>query len=310
MSRLLIAISLVASLKPLGAHVQIPAEPISARLLIDVVALDKSGMPVPDLRREELEVWLSGYRVPIETLEVVTPASGGRGGRSIVLLLDDVTLRLDQAPRVRDAARRFVDKLLPGDVMAIVTLNGTAMETTSDRNRLLQSIDAYRVQTTGVLRVDTLGQHVLETVGSLSRQLAETSNRRKTIVAIGAGWLFDRPLPPPTLGRDLRPEWIDAMRAMAFANVSLYVIDPAGLGMSPADSGSSGFARETGGRAFLNTNDVNDAADRIIRETGDYYVIWITDPPVGKKAALRELDVRVLRRGITVRARRGIPGAR
>jgi hypothetical protein len=39
-------------------------------------------------------------------------------------------------------------------------------------------------------------------------------------------------------------------------------------------------------------------------------VIRVTDPPVGRKADLRELDVRVLRRGITVRARRAIPGMR
>ena len=51
---------------------------------------------------------------------------------------------------------------------------------------------------------------------------------RKAIVAIGAAWLFDTPLPPPGL-RDLRDEWLTAMRSMAAANVSLYVIDPVGI---------------------------------------------------------------------------------
>ena len=80
--------------------------------------------------------------------------------------------------------------------------------------------------------------------------------------------------------------------------------------MSRALSGSSGFARETGGYAFANTNDVDGAVERIMREAGFYYVIGIADPPVGRKADLRELDVRVLRRGVTVRARRAIPGGR
>jgi len=53
-----------------------------------------------------------------------------------------------------------------------------------------------------------------------------------------------------------------------------------------------------------------NAAERIMREAGSYYVIRVADPPVGRKANLRELDVRVLRRGVTVRARRAIPGAR
>ena len=80
--------------------------------------------------------------------------------------------------------------------------------------------------------------------------------RRKAIVAIGAGWLFDTPLPPPSL-RDLHGEWLTAMRAMAAANASLYVIDPVGL--RPARGltygGDSGFANQTGGYAFVNTND-------------------------------------------------------
>jgi VWFA-related protein len=139
--------------------------------------------------------------------------------------------------------------------------------------------------------------------------LSEASEGRKAVVAIGAGWLFDTPIQPQTISRDLRPEWVDAMRAAASAHVSLYVIDPAGVGMRPADAGSSGFARETGGHAFLNTNDINGAVDRILRELDTYYVLSAQDPPVGRKADLREVEVKVLRRGVTVRARRGIPPA-
>jgi hypothetical protein len=106
----------------------------------------------------------------------------------------------------------------------------------------------------------------------------------------------------------LEREWVDAMRAAARPNVAFYVIDPAGLGVAPrADSGRSGFARETGGHAFLNTNDLKGAAETIWREAGTYYVLNVVDPPVGRKLDLRELDVRVLRKGVTVRSRRGIP---
>jgi VWFA-related protein len=240
----------------------------------------------------------------------VTPADAERGERSLVLLLDDVTLAPAVIPRARDAARRFVNRMSPGDQIAVVTLNGGSAESTGDRTRLLKSIAAYNVQLAGVIRVDALGEQVLTTIASLSRQLATGPARRKTIVAIGAAWLFDTPIPPPTVGRDLRAEWTDAMRAMASANVTLYVIDPAGIGMSRMVGGSSGFARETGGHAFVDTNDMNGAADRIMREAGSYYLIGVADPPVGRKADLRDLDVRVLRRGVTIRARKAVPGAR
>ena len=307
MTHLLAALAVIGTMGAEREPRQSSVEP-SGYLSIAAVAVDRNGLPVLDLRPEELEVWINGYRVPIETLTAVTPAHDEDGGRSMVLLLDDVTLEPAAVPRARDAARRLVERMSAGDQMAIVTLNGDFMESTGDRARLLQRLHAYTTRATGVMRLDTLGEHVLKTVAGLSRQFAETSNRRKTVVAIGSAWLFDTPIPPPTIGRDLRSEWTDAMRAMAFANVTLYVIDPRGVGTSPTFSGSSGFARETGGHTFTNTNDVSSAADRIMGEAGSYYVIRVADPPVGRKADLRELDVRVLRRGSTVRARRAIPG--
>ena len=45
------------------------------------------------------------------------------------------------------------------------------------------------------MRLEDAGVHVLNTVTALSRQLAEASGGRKAIVAIGAGWLFDTPIP-------------------------------------------------------------------------------------------------------------------
>jgi hypothetical protein len=198
----------------------------------------------------------------------------------------------------------------PEDEMAVVSLNGDFMNSTNDRTRLLRSIDAYYVRPIGVTPLDALAEQVLKTIALLSRQLAEGREGRKTIVAIGSAWLFDTPIPPPAAGRDLQPELVDAIRAMAFANVNLYVIDPAGVGMSSFVGGSSGFARETGGHTFVNTNDFNGAADRIMREAVSYYIITVADPPVQRKADLRDLDVRVRRRGVAVRARLAIPGRR
>jgi VWFA-related protein len=309
MTRLLIVLAAIVVATQAGPRAQQPVERPPGRLLIDVVAIDRDAVPVTDLRREELEVWIGGYRVPIDTFTAVT-TDADRGDRSIVLVLDDVTLPPAIIPRVREAALRFVDRMVPGDRVGIVTLTGSSIELTEDRARLRQSIGAYNAKLTGVQRIEDLSAQMLNTMESIARQLATGSDRRKTIVAIGAAWLFDTPIPPPTMGRDLRAEWTAAVRAMASANATLYVIDPGGLGTSRMLGGSSGFARETGGYAFLNTNDLTGAADRILREAGSYYLIGVADPPVGRKADLRDLDVRVLRRGVTIRARKAVPGAR
>jgi VWFA-related protein len=309
MTRLLLLIALL--LPPaVGARAQAPVERVPGRVVIDVVAVDRNGAPVMDLKQDEVEVWIGHFRAPIQTFTPVTPATDDKGGRVLVLLLDDVTLPLAIVPRAREVARRFVSRMLPGDQAAVVTLNGGGgMESTSDQARLRKAIDAYDVRLSGVNRIEQLGEHVLKTVASISRQLVEAADQRKTIVAIGSGWLFDRPIPPPQIGHSLLPEWLDAMRIMALANVNLYVIDPSGLGNTRVDGGAIGFARETGGHAFLNTNDLNGAADRILRETASYYMIGVGDPPVGG-TGLRETEVRVLRRGVTIRARRAVPSSR
>ena len=135
----------------------------------------------------------------------------------------------------------------------------------------------------------------------MARQFAEAPTRRKLIVGIGPSWLFDTPIPPPVSGRDLQREWEDAMRALFFAGATFYSIDPGGVGTSPVAKSQS-FARETGGQSFSNTNDLNAAADRILQEASNYYLIGVMDPPARRKARLREVEIKVLRRGITVRA--------
>ncbi len=306
MIRLLLPLVLIA-LGPVAGAPQSPSERGPGKIHIDAVAVDKNGLPVMDLKPEEVEVWIGHFRVQIESFTVVTP-DANPSGRLTVLVLDDVTMPIQLIGRAKDVARRFVTKMLPEDRMAVVTLDGSSMESTGDPTRLFRAIDALGMRTAGLMPVDRLGEHVLKTLGTLSRQMVEAGGQRKTIVAIGSGWLFDRPIPPPSMGADPRKEWIAAMQAMALAHVNFYVIDPAGVSTSRVDGGGSGFARETGGFAFIATNDLNGAADRIMREAGNYYLLGVGDPPVGRGADLREVDVKVLRRGVSVRARRLITG--
>jgi VWFA-related protein len=307
MTRFLMTMALVLAAGVAGVRSQTPPE-TRAPLRIQVVAVDRSGNPVTDLKPDEFEVWINIFQVPIETVTVVSPAS--ERPRTIVLLLDDIAIDGAMGLRVKDVARRFVTKMAPADEMAVVSLNGVGTKVTGDKTQLLRAIDRYNAGHGGILPFDAVGQHVLTTIAEITRQFSEVAGA-KTIVGIGASWLFDLPVQPASVGRDVRKEWVDAMRAMSFANASLYVIDPGGVGASPvATSGATGFARETGGHSFGHTNDTNAAVDRILLETANYYVLDVNDPPVGRKADLRELDVRVKRRGVSIRAKQWIPGVR
>ena len=284
-------------------------KPSMVPIEIDAVFVDRQGKAVHDINRDEIEVWVAGYRVPLEKFMAVTPEDRARSRRSMVLVLDDITLDPALAPRVRDAGKQMVSRLREDDEMAIIALSGDTVKSTNDTATLMRTLDRYNPRATGFMRPDTLGEQVLQTVATVSRQLAESEGRKRTIVGLGSGWLFDTPLPPVmTSGRELRPEWIEAMRAMAAANATLYVIDAGGLGRQRLISGDAGFARESGGLAFLQTNDVRGAADQIMSEASTYYILTINDPPRFRTAPLREVEVRVKRPGVSARARRALAG--
>ena len=67
------------------------------------------------------------------------------------------------------------------------------------------------------------------------------------MITIGPGWVFDTPVPPPSVSRNLRAEWTTTLRDMALSNVVLYALDPGGVGSSPVAGGTGGLARDTGG---------------------------------------------------------------
>ena len=302
-----LSLALLLSFGIAPANAQDTPPPAGGRTLqIDVVASDDDGKPMTDLKRGDIEVWIGGLRVPIQDIAVVTPEGQERPGRLIVLLLDDMTLDPTMVARARDIAKRFVSRMLPGDRMAVAMLDGRSTELTSDPAILNRQIESWR-QSLGVMPLDRIGEHVIAKVDAIARGIVEAPGARKTIVGIGSSWLLDTPVPPAQIGMNLREEWFAMLRALAIADATYYVIDPHGVGGS-RQTGQNGLAFETGGYAFHNTNDFTRAVDRILHEAGHYYRLTVQDPPVGQKAALRDVDVKVLRDDIEVRARRSIPG--
>jgi VWFA-related protein len=294
---------LIAAGHPTAQEHKDAAEP-SGTIRLHTVALDRDGRPVMDLKPDELEVWIGQYRIPISRVTAI--AGDDRAVRTIALLLDDITQDPTASPRVREAGRPFVNRMAPGDLLAIATLNRTTVEFTEDPAQALKGLDSH-FGGYGIVPAGDVADLMFNRIIGLSRAMAERPGR-KAIVAIGGAWLFDTPIHPMAFGRDLRREWTEAMRALAAAEASVYVLDPAGLGAARVGRGDNGFARETGGHAFVNSNDLRAAADRILEELDNHYVIEIGDPPVLRKSDLREVDVRTSRKDVTVRARRWIPG--
>ena len=287
---------------------QDPATPPKGALLeLDAVAVDRQGNPVRDLKPGDVEIWLESYRLPLDSLTALSE-NDERRRRSIILILDDMTIPPDLVPRIRRAASEVVERLEPGDRMSIALLSGGGLATAADPAVLRQTIDRFNVRATSPMGPDDLSVHVFATLTNIARQAAEAPGHRKTVITIGPGWVFDTPVPPPSVSRNLREEWTTTVRAMAHSNVALYVIDPGGVGSSMATGGAAGLARDTGGLAFMNTNDIPAAIDRVMKEASGYYILQFEDPPFFRTAPLRKVDLRTKRADVTLRARRLIPG--
>jgi VWFA-related protein len=301
-----LTLSVLLSLIAVTAQ-QPPASPAGATVRIDASFVDRQGRPVADLRPDEIEVWIGPYRIPIESVRVGREEDRGR---AFALVIDDITLTPVGMQRAKEVARHFVRMLGGRDQMVVTRLSGSVAKSSSDPAALLRAVDAISLPTgQPFIQPDHLGEHVLTTLKDIATQVGESEAERKTIVGIGAGWLFDRPIPPVVGGQRLDRAMTDAARAMIGANVTFYIVDPGGVGMSPIVGGRDGFARDMGGHAFMNTNNLKGAVDRILVEIDNYYTITIADPPVAK-AELREVEVRVKRKDVQVRAKRFLRGAK
>ncbi len=149
----------------------------------------------------------------------------------------------------------------------------------------------------------------------------------------GANQNYGSPSPVPTLA-DVLPRYQHTWKALADANIALYPVDVRGLtnassvgadvssrsimegerqGYTIADAQRyefretaatmRTFADATGGRAFLNTNDIESSFDRAMQDSSSYYLLGFY-LPAHTKPGWHPLSVTVSRPG-EVRARNG-----
>lgn len=301
---------------PLAARPQAPAPaPTQDRptfqsrqdlVVVSAIVVDRDRQPIQGLSKEDFEVREDGKPVPVTTFLPMNAASQGpqEGGRYLVLLLDDVMAAQSRAWRIKDIARMFADRMGPRDVGAVVRLNGGASKTAQGPAAMRSAIEQFQTAPKPLAPAEFTVEHALETVASLSRALAQVPHRRKTLVFIGASPLFGATRGGlPGTPRTVSPEWRAAVREASRHNVAFYVIDPAGLtGTAQQYDDTLGFAGETGGLAFVNTNFFERSVEHVWQEAGYYYLLGYAAPVTDGK--LHEIEVRVKREDTQVRARR------
>jgi VWFA-related protein len=180
-------------------------------------------------------------------------------GRVFVLVLDDLQTDFRRSPRVKAAARQFIQRDIGANDLAAVVYTGSGpergQEFTSSRARLLASVakfagtklpsetmskidDYYRAQAIGQSARDTnrmergyKARNTLLTLRNVAEFLSSVRGRRKAVVWFGEGIDYDveNPFTSPDASV-LRDTMKEAIAAATRAGVSFYGVDARGLG--------------------------------------------------------------------------------
>jgi VWFA-related protein len=172
----------------------------------------------------------------------------------------------------------------------------------------------------------------IRTLRNIADYMTGMRGRRKAVVFFSEGLNYNvvDPFNNPH-ATDVQREIRDLVAAATRANVNVYSVDPRGvttgledaieIGSFPADGsiGSAGLmdelrlehdslrvvADETGGFAVLNQNDFRTGFSRILADNSSYYVLGYYPTNEKRDGRFRNVDVKVLKPGVRVRARRG-----
>ena len=307
-------------------------------------------------------------------------------GRLYLILLDSLHTDPLNGLRVKQAARSFIERRFgTNDLAAVVHTGGRSewdQDFTNNRRLLLASIDRFvggKLRSQTLERLDAFsngrptfntdptnqrqrsaldpfemerGSHARRMLGflqKLSDYMAGIHGRRKALVLISEGLTYDLADAWSTIDASSVADAVrDAIGAATRSNVSIFAIDPRGLGTglenaiemnapprgSPTDPDGTmpaptnmglqsmmgeawiaqqslrALAEETGGFAAVNRNDFMDVFDRVVRENSAYYVLGYYPPNVKRDGKFHRISVKVKRPGLVLRSRKGYAAPR
>ena len=294
---------------------------------VDAFVTDAEGKPVNELTAADFEVFEDGkpqkvtafslVNIPIERAE--RPLFAGKAiepdvqtnehleGRIYLLVLDDIHTDFTRTPRVKAAARRFIEQNFGLNDLAAVVYTGRAdasQDFTNNPRLLIQAIDKFngrklrsstiqRIENaranpeTGVLEpgddIDQMdrafrARSVMNNVRKLAEFMAGVRGRRKAMLLIGEGIDYNIYEATGVLGSTASSVLLDTQDAIAAAtrgNVSIYAIDPRGLTTGDEDLiTQSSTIGDADGRALQNELRLSQDSLRVLASsTGGFAAV-------------------------------------
>jgi VWFA-related protein len=310
----------------------------SGRISIDVVVTDKTGKPISGLEPGEFTLLDNGQ--PVKALEVhPVQAQGPTASQAhVVIVVDAINTGVNVVAREREQLGEFLKEnggeLENPTSIAVLSERGLKVEngSTQDGKNLLASLD----KTDSELRVEGrntgfygASDRLEQSLGQLSQLAAFEGSQpgRKLLLFISPGWaLFAR----ASDYEDLKQRaWVfnsvvQLTNGLREARVTLYTIGPFELGRSnpfyyqsylkPITKPSQGeypylalqvLSEHTGGRVFVNGNDIRGEIDQAVRDAAAWYTLTFDAAPPGPNTEYHALRVQLDKAGLMVRTTAG-----
>jgi len=364
---------------PGGARLKVSTEIV----LVNVVARDKHGNLIKDLKREDFTVYEDGKKQDLASFdfekvdEMVMAGTAGttvtgtadKGGllnskveksldardrRLMLMFFDFSAMEPDDIDRAVNAGKKYVQgKMEPADMVALMSLATNLkldLDFTDDKAKILAMLSSYN---------SSEGQGFENGVSGSSEGTAETSGSytpddtdyntfsadRKLLALESVMQAMGKIPQKKSLiyfsngitqsGVDNQSALREATAAAVRANVSIYPVDVRGLSAFPpggqaqaaslhgqsAYSGASvlndlngndasqetlyTLAADTGGKAFMDTNDLSGVFGVVQKDTSAYYVLGYSSSNHLKDGHFRRLKVQINRADVKLEYRAG-----
>jgi len=248
---------------------------------VDAFVTDAQGRPVTDLTEADFELLEDGKPQKISTFALVNipierperPLFAGKPiepdvqtnehleGRIYLMVLDDIHTDFTRTPRVKAAARRFIEQNFGVNDLAAVVFTGRAdasQDFTNNPRLLIEAIDKFtgrKLRSATIQRIENArsnpetgnlepgddidqmdrafrARSVMNNIRKLAEFMAGVRGRRKAMLLIGEGIDYNIFEATGVLGATASSVLLDTQDAIASAtrgNVSIYAIDPRGL---------------------------------------------------------------------------------
>jgi VWFA-related protein len=352
-------------------------------VLVNVVARDRHGNLIKDLKKEDFTVYEDGKKQDIASFdfekvdEMVMAGAAGttvtgtaeKGGllnskiqksldardrRLMLMFFDFSAMEPDDIDRSVNAAKKYVNsKMQPADLVALMSLDTNLqldLDFTDDKDKILAKLSSYNngegqgftngsegsseggAETSGSYTPDDTDYNTF----SADRKLLALESvmaamgkipQKKSLIYFSNGITQS--------GVDNQSALREATAAAVRANVSIYPVDvrglsafpPGGQAQSASLHGQSAYtgasvlndlngndasqetlytlAADTGGKAFMDTNDLSGVFSVVQKDTSAYYVLGYTSTNKLKDGRYRRLKVQVNRPDVKLEYRAG-----